>query len=104
MKQFYRAYTIIFLAFLTCFQAQAHEHSTLKGTVTDSLSGQRISNVSILLNGSQQGTSTDAFGNFKLTKITPGAYLVTISSLGFSSQTATVLLKDGEIKTLDFQL
>ncbi len=104
MKNIYLLFTFFLLSLTCTFPAQAHEHATLKGTITDVVSGQRLGNVSVVLMPSGQGTATDAFGNFKLTKITPGEYSVSVSSLSFSSQTITVSLQGAETKELDFKM
>src|SRR5688500_11197022 len=104
MKHLYLLFTFFLLAITFSFSAYAHEHATLKGSITDAISGQRLGNVSVVLNPSGQGTATDAFGNFKFTKITPGEYSVTVSSLGFASQTTSISPQGSETKELNFNL
>src|SRR5690349_5644671 len=104
MKKLYRLFLVISIAFLTGLNAQAHDHATLQGIVKDSVSGEVLSGASVILNNGLQGTTSDAFGKFRFTKIPAGEYSVKVSSLGFSAKTNTILLKAGETKTLDFNL
>lgn len=60
---------------------------TYKGIVTNQ-KGEPVSGASVLVKGTQSGTTTDANGLFTI-KAAPGATLV-VSSVGFSSQEAPV--------------
>src|SRR5690606_41232839 len=78
---------ILLLCILLCsgslfLQAQV---TTVRGTVTDSLSGETLPGVSVTLLNGLGGTSTDDSGNFELDIPGPDAVLV-FSFLGYQSQ------------------
>ena len=57
---------------------------TLKGTVKDA-SGTPVAGASILLDGTQKGTTTNATGNYTL-QVSPGNYTLVISYVGSLTQ------------------
>jgi len=70
----------------------------IKGKVTDD-KGDALPGVSILVKGTQLGTSSDATGNFSLDVTTPNAVLV-FSFVGYTGQEVTV----GNRTTLDVKM
>lgn len=90
----------IFLLFFICFAfnfAWAQE-KTITGTVTAEEEGP-IPGVSILIEGTYQGTATDIDGNFTLE--IPGSDAVLVfSAIGFNSKTITV----GDLTTINVVL
>ncbi len=62
---------------------------TITGTVTSAEDGESLPGVSVLIEGSQQGTITDMDGNFNLSVPSNDAVLV-FSFIGFSQKTVTV--------------
>jgi hypothetical protein len=69
----------------------ANGPATLRGTVTDAASRERLPGVTVLLKGTNMGTSTDADGNFTLPVPASAAPVHLIfSSIGFIRQEQTV--------------
>lgn len=66
--------------------ANAQVAGTLSGKVTDAI-GEPIIGASVFLNGTQKGTITDINGQYLLEDIIPASYNLTISYLGFETQT-----------------
>ncbi len=61
---------------------------TLKGTVKDA-SGIPVAGASVLLDGTQKGTTTNASGNYTL-QVSPGSYTLVISYVGTLTQRFSV--------------
>jgi len=59
--------------------------STLKGKVSDATSGEPIPGANVIVEGTQNGTSTDMDGNFTLTNLQAGSRVV-ISYIGYTNQ------------------
>lgn len=78
MKTIYEKMLFLLLLFPVGLWAQ----STVKGTVTDKTSGQTLPGVSILIQGSTTGTSTDLDGKFSLSNVKKGD-VINFSYLGF---------------------
>lgn len=60
----------------------------LKGTVRDNTTGEPLPGVNLLVEGTQNGTSTDMDGNFVLAAVARGSKIV-ITSIGYASQTVS---------------
>ena len=60
----------------------------LRGVITDATNGQGLSGVTVLLKGTQIGTSTGADGHFELylPELKTGSRIIVISSVGYLSQ------------------
>lgn len=77
---------------------------TLKGRVTDA-TGAGIPGVTVLLRGTQLGTSTVADGSYTLgVTIAPGSYSLTFSSIGYGATDRPVVLANQETITTDATL
>jgi iron complex outermembrane recepter protein len=74
---------------------------TISGTVSSN--GKPLAGVSIIAKPSGKGTSTDANGKFSLT-LNAGDYIITFSSIGFTTKTIDLKLADGDQKALDIEL
>lgn len=74
---------------------------TLTGFVTDKKTGEKLSNVAILVEGESSGTATDENGYYQI-NLSPGTHLLSTQSLGNLEQFKRVVIyNNGE---LNFQL
>ncbi|WP_206507142.1 TonB-dependent receptor [Maribacter sp. MJ134] len=96
----------IFL-FLCLFRANvlsAQVAGTLTGAVSD-ITGQPIMGASVFLNGTQKGTITNENGTYILEDIPPASYNLTVSYLGFETQTKfNILVKSKGNPAYNFKL
>jgi hypothetical protein len=74
--------------------------ASLRGTVTDSLSGQPLAGVRVALRGQPGGTATDALGQFRLAGLAAGTYQLQLGALGYRPKTTPVTLLAGETRGL----
>jgi Carboxypeptidase regulatory-like domain/TonB-dependent Receptor Plug Domain len=76
--------------------------ATLRGTITDSLSGQPLPGTGLQLEGpaGSTGTATDALGRFRLGELAAGTYTLRVSGLGYGTRRQTLTLAAGETQTL----
>lgn len=63
---------------------------TIRGTVTDKLSGSPIPGATILVDATRQGTTTDDRGQFTLSSVAIGRHTVSVSFIGYE----TALVKE----------
>ncbi|WP_375415740.1 TonB-dependent receptor [uncultured Hymenobacter sp.] len=89
---------------LTTVSARAQGPATLRGSVTDSLSGQPLAGVSVGLAGQPGGTATDARGQFRLAGLAAGTYTLRVGALGYRPVSLPLTLAAGESRTLPFVL
>ncbi len=83
---------------------QAQERGTITGTVVDKATEQPLTGAQIVLEGTNQGTLTDAKGAYRLGGIRAGAATVRAVMLGYESVSRTVAVPAGGTATADFQL
>jgi iron complex outermembrane receptor protein len=92
----------LFLLFLMMLFASAnYAQGTIQGNITDA--GEPLIGVSVSVNGTLKGSTTDLDGNYSIS-IAAGTYKVVASYVGYSSQAQTVTVTDGAIAQLDFNL
>lgn len=78
---------------------------TITGTVTDSTTGERLPGVSIVIEGTQQGTITDADGNFTIPEVEAGIYNLRASFIGYSAMVVEgVEVSDNQTTTINIAL
>ena len=76
----------IFILGGMCMFSTAHaQQATIEGTVVDSTNGEPLPGVNIIVQGTQQGTTTGAQGTYSL-NVDPGSYLLQVSFIGYASQ------------------
>lgn len=96
MKQFF---LVLLLGCLPLSLTWAQQTRVLKGTVKDATSGEALPGVSIVVQGTNTGTSSDTGGNYTLT-VAPDAKSLVISYVGYVSKTVDI----GNQSTLDITL
>jgi TonB-dependent starch-binding outer membrane protein SusC len=79
----------LLLMLMVFFQTGFAQSRTISGKVTDSKDGSPVPNASVLVKGTNQGTTTDAGGNFRIAVDNNSAILV-ISSVGFGQLEVSV--------------
>jgi|GEM_PF-5994989 len=70
---------------------------TVRGTVTDAITGAPLSGVSIAVSGISTPAITDSAGNYQITNVSPGTIIVQATKSGFSNATGTGGLVAGGI-------
>ncbi len=91
---------LLALLVLSAPAAAAQSTATLRGTVTDSLSGQPLAGVGVGLVGQPSGTATDALGQFRLSGLAEGTYQVVFSALGYKLKATAITLVADETRGL----
>lgn len=76
--------------------------SSITGVVKDT-SGSPINAATVKLN-TNKTLITNSTGEFSISDLKPGIYKLSISSVGFQLKEETIILTDGEIKSLDLAL
>lgn len=93
----------VLLAVLAPVATMAQGSATLKGTVKDAASGDALPGVNIVLQGTNQGTTTDANGAYALS-LKAGSYQLAFRYLGYATQIQQVTAVEGQPLTLDVAL
>ena len=77
---------------------------SISGRVIDRDTQQPIPNAQVLIVGTQIGSVTDDQGQYRLTRVTPGARQVRALRLGYESGAQTVAVAAGQTATANFAL
>jgi hypothetical protein len=81
MKIYY--FFCLFIGFSFFAQGQ---NGIIKGTVTNALNNEPIAFASVLIEGTDQGATTDLDGNYEVSNLDPGLYNVRVSYIGFTEK------------------
>ena len=76
----------------------------LFGHVIDEATGEHLAYVTVVLEGTPTGTTTDATGHFLLRNLRAGTYTVTVETIGYESQSKKVTISKGTTTELDFAI
>ena len=112
--------TIILVALFMCATAIAqhkhhnhplgHNHSiddkckaTIHGHVIDSRTKEHIPYITVTIDGTTIGTTTDATGHYTLYHVPVGRFKVSVSAIGYANQTKEVDIKCGDDILLNFE-
>lgn len=97
---------LLFLLFFLVYRNVAAQNTgSLAGSVKDKLTQEALIGASVKLDDSDLGAVTDVDGNFRIAGIPPRTYNVTISYLGYASQTKfNVIITTGNVNQLNVEL
>ncbi len=92
---------ILFLSFnIYCFA----QTGTLKGTITDERTGEKLVGASVSLGGTTIGASTDVSGNFTINNIKPGNYIIKANYIGYNVISKEITINAAQVTTVNFKL
>ena len=99
MRLTVKLFTVLFIVGC-CLQALPVEvyaqTGKLSGTVSDAENGDPIPGVTVVIDGTTQGTATDALGRYVILNVRPGTYSIRYSFVGY-----TTAVVDGVLVTSD---
>lgn len=89
MRRVFKAWKGVFMVLLTTGWASAMmaQGAAVRGVVVDEVSGAPMPFVSVVVQGSASGVSTDLDGKFELEGLTPGVVNLAFSSIGYEPAT-----------------
>jgi iron complex outermembrane receptor protein len=76
----------------------------IKGTITDSGTGEALVGANVLLQGTNIGAATDDRGVYSISNIPAGEYVLTVSYIGYSGHSESVNIRENSVLTVDVQL
>lgn len=93
------------LLLLLLVPTAAFAQGKIAGQVTETGTGEPLAGVNVVLEGTQQGTTTDPDGNYVIVNVRPGTYTVVFSFIGFQTQRITdVRATTGQTTRLDAEM
>ncbi len=101
MKRFISFILIVF----TAVNSYAQASGQLSGIVKDKRTQEVLVNAGITLEGTSNGTVTDADGQFKITGIKPNTYNIRVQALGYQPQTIyNIVVSSGNEQVLTIEM
>lgn len=76
---------LLFFAILLCSAITAAQTGMITGRVTDAKTGEPLAYVNVVVKGTNHGDATDVDGNFSITNVPVGTYVLMFSVVGYSS-------------------
>ncbi len=108
-----KLFTTIVVALAVCATAIAqndHNHgagkqceATIHGHVTDSRTSEHIPYITVAVDGTTIGTTTDSTGHYTLYHVPVGKFKVTVSAIGYANQTKEIEVECGSDIQLNFE-
>jgi len=96
---------ILLLTFISSFSAWGQNMSGLKGTITDSETGETLPNVGITLVGTYLSAVTNFNGDYNIPQVPSGDFSIKVQFIGYGTQVINgIRLEKGEIKILNVKL
>lgn len=88
-KIYMRKFKLLLTGILLCFSFTVFAQQTLKGVVKEKTTGEGLPGVTVVVKGTNNGTSTNFDGNFELKNVKTGDIIV-VTYLGFKEQEVTI--------------
>ncbi len=96
-------FLLIFIITLLSLSSFA-QYGSIKGKVTDAVTGESLVGTNILIQGTFSGTITDFDGDFELKDVAPGKYNIVVSYISYDKQILQTEVSSGIASILDVQL
>src|SRR5688500_9614400 len=88
---------ILSLIFFVVLSFQINAQQIFKGKVIDDKTNNPLENVSVRIEGSKKGITTDSAGMFQLPVMKPGKIVLLFSSVGYGTIKKAVTLTDNPV-------
>jgi len=82
----------------------AFGQGTLRGVVSDSLTGRPLVGANVFLTGTALGCATDLEGGYRIAQIPAGAYVLRVSYIGYRSKRIEISIQEDETLVVNAQL
>lgn len=89
--------TLLGLLLLIISISSIAQKGTVRGFVYNEKTGEAQIGATVFLKGTTMGAATDVNGFYSITKVPPGSYTLTVTSLGFETSEMAVEVKAGQI-------
>lgn len=102
-RNFFQKITaIILLLTVYVFSAEAQSFGRISGKVTDKKTGEALIGLTVKVQGSAKGTSTDVEGRYVISGLTTGKYTLVFSYVGFSTKNVSdITVRASEVTHTD---
>lgn len=85
-------------------KAQAKNVGGIEGTVNDEQTGKPLPMANIIVTDTKAGAAVDVNGKYFISPLPPSKYKVVATMIGYTPVTKEVVITEGEITRVDFEL
>lgn len=96
--------TVWIILFCALSTAALGQNGTLRGEIIDGQDGQILPGANIKIEGTSEGTATNANGTFVFKSLPAGDYTLVVSYLGYEDDKVDVDLYEGETESITIEL
>jgi iron complex outermembrane receptor protein len=96
-------FLLIFIAIISIPSVAQSELGSISGRILN-VEKIPVAGASLTFQNTGIGTTTDADGRFRMSGITPGSYILTVSNVGYTARTETLKITKGKNEFLDLEL
>jgi TonB-dependent receptor len=96
--------SVFLFALFLSINLNAQNNASLKGKVTDAVSGDALPGANIVVSGTAIGDAADIYGNYILKNVPAGELTIKISYIGYKTIEAKVKTSPGKTTVADFKL
>ncbi len=82
----------------------SQQNGGVKGNVKDIITGEPLIGANVFLEGTTRGAATDIDGNYRITNIPPGKYILKASYLGYANKELEITVKSNRTLSIDIGL
>jgi outer membrane receptor for ferrienterochelin and colicin len=98
-------FSMTFFLVLFSFASIAQDRGRISGSVIDKLTQKPLENVSVKIEGTQQGAITDTNGVFRITAIPLKTFNISFSNVGYKAQTVyNIVINAGNENNINLEL
>ena len=101
-------YLLLTVLSATCLKAQDQSQNNrfgnVSGIVSESIDGEILIGVNLLIKGTSLGTSTDEYGEYLIRRIPEGEQILIVSYIGYESIERTINVISGKNTVINFTL
>ncbi|KAB2908663.1 MAG: TonB-dependent receptor [Ignavibacteriales bacterium] len=94
----------IALSLLFIYTINSQSTGNIRGTVTDSTTGEIIPYANVVVKGGKQGSSTNSSGYYFISSVPVGERIIIFSCIGYITREVSIIVKGGVINDLNLQL
>ncbi len=98
------AVMVAFICIPKPLHARDLQPAVIEGRIISGETGEPLERVHVFLSGTTRGTITNEAGRFRLARVSPGAYRLAISRIGYARTSLDILVREGETITVDRRL
>jgi TonB-dependent receptor len=100
----FKKLSILFLTMMSV-QFLAAQNGTIAGKIIDHTTKETIIGANVVIDGTSVGSSTDVDGNFSITNLKPGTYVLNVSYVTYKTQIINdVIVESGKKTTVEVSL